>query len=117
MLIIVSRDHGDLYRSLQPAQEANGRDRVILDRRIAERRRADAPWAGPDRRRAERRAPVSPAERALMRVLGFAVVHPEERAALADPRGGEVWGPAASAQPPAPRRTRAPAARRRSAAG
>jgi hypothetical protein len=117
MLIIVSSDHGDLYRSLRTAQEANGRDRVILDRRVADRRRADAPWAGPDRRRAERRAPVSAAERALMRVLGFAVVHPEERAALADPRGGEVWGPAASAQPPAPRRTRAPAARRRSAAG
>jgi hypothetical protein len=83
MLIIVSRDHASLYRSLKPAQESNGRDRVILDRRVAERRQDDGLPPGPERRQAERRAPVSDADVALMRVLGFSVLDTDRDASVA----------------------------------
>jgi hypothetical protein len=72
MLIIVSREHEGLYKGLKARQEANGRDWVLLDRRNGERRRADA-----SSRDAERRLPLSDAERALMNVLGFTVLHRE----------------------------------------
>jgi hypothetical protein len=102
MLIIVSREHGDFYRSLQPAQEATGRDRVILDRRVADRRQGNGPPPGPERRRAERRAPMTEAERALMRVLGFAVINLEERHAT-----GDIWSPTPAPVPvPKPARVR-----------
>jgi hypothetical protein len=78
MLIIVSRDHASLYRSLKPAQESNGRDRVILDRR-----QDDGLPPGPERRQAERRAPVSDADVALMRVLGFSVLDTDRDASVA----------------------------------
>jgi hypothetical protein len=78
MIIVVSRDQAGLYRSLRESQEANGRDRMILDRRVAERRVRQRPRGRPDRRVQDRRAPVSDAERALMSVLGFTVVQRDE---------------------------------------
>jgi hypothetical protein len=74
MLIIVSREFEAFYGSLKGRQEANGRDRVILDRRRGERRLPGAASWNPDRRVSDRRLPVSDAERALMNVLGFAVL-------------------------------------------
>jgi hypothetical protein len=106
MLIIVSRDHASLYHSLKPAQEANGRDRVLLDQRVGERRQSDRPAPGPERRRAERRVAVSDASMALMRVLGFAVVHTDGDAAAAPQ-------PAVRVRRPAPRTTAAPPPRKR----
>jgi hypothetical protein len=98
MLIILSRDHPELYRSLKPAQEANGRDRLILDRRVAERRQGVGPPRRPDRRKGERRAPVTDADRALMLVLGFMVIHPESRLAVADPFAAAGPAPAPSSR-------------------
>lgn len=83
MLIIVSRDHPGFYQSLKPAQETNGRDRVILDRRVADRRRTSMAVPLLERRKQQRRARVSDAERALMSVLGFTVLQREGRAATA----------------------------------
>ena len=71
-LVIVSRALADLAEYLQPRQESTGRGRVILDRRVGERRRAAERWSE-DRRRSDRRRPP-PSLEALMRVLGFMVV-------------------------------------------
>src|SRR5262245_49973296 len=106
MLIIVSRDQAGLYHSLKPAQEASGRDRVLLDQRIAERRRAAGPAPGPERRQAARRAPLSAADLALMRVLGFSVLD-TNRAVAAAPQ------PAVGAPPRARRTAAATPARKR----
>lgn len=77
MLIIVSREHEGLYQGLKSRQEANGQDRVLLDRRSGERRRpGDSRWQS-ERRNGSRRFPLSDAERALMNVLGFTVLHRE----------------------------------------
>ena len=107
MLIIVSGDHAGLYRSLKPAQEASGRDRVVLDQRAAERRRGDGSAPGLERRHAERRAPISAANAALMHVLGFAVLDTDQAAAAAPQR---VVGAA-----PRARRTTAATPRRKRA--
>jgi hypothetical protein len=97
VLIIVSREHEGLYHSLKSRQEANGQDRVLLDRRNGERRRpGHSPWQA-ERRSGTRRLPLSDAERALMNVLGFTVLHralqvvpgerrPEKRAARPRPK-------------------------------
>ena len=105
MLIIVSRDQAALYYSLKPAQEASGRDRVVLDQRVAERRRTDGPAPGPDRRQAERRAPLSAADMALMRVLGFSVLD-TSRAAAAPQRAVGVSPRARRTAAAAPARKR-----------
>jgi hypothetical protein len=76
VLIIVSREHEGFYQGLKARQEAKGRDRVILDRRNGERRAGTSPWTT-ERRTAPRRLPLSDAERALMNVLGFTVLHRE----------------------------------------
>jgi len=71
--VIISRTLTELAEFLAPRQESSGRGRVILDRRVGERRQV-AQGAKPDRRRVDRRhLPVQSTE-ALMRVLGFAVV-------------------------------------------
>jgi len=97
VLIIVSREHEGLYQGLKSRQEANGQDRVLLDRRNGERRRpGDSPWQA-ERRNGSRRLPLSDAERALMNVLGVTVLHrelqvvpgerrPEKRAARSRPK-------------------------------
>jgi hypothetical protein len=107
MLIVVSSAHPGLYESLKPAQEANGRDRVILDRRVADqgqRRGRGRPGRRPGE---ERRAAVSPAERALMNVLGFTVVQRDEPAILALPARPAVRKPGQRALAAPGRRPRA----------
>jgi hypothetical protein len=106
MLIIVSRDHASLYGSLKPAQEASGRDRVILDQRVAERRQGDGPAPGLERRQAERRAPISSANVALMRVLGFSVLDADRDAAAAPQIAVGVTPPARRTTAAAPARKR-----------
>jgi hypothetical protein len=77
VLIIIGREYEGLYEGLKARQEATGRDRVILDRRSGERRQAAGPRPNTERRTSERRLPLSDAERALMNVLGFAVLQRE----------------------------------------
>jgi hypothetical protein len=71
--VIISRALIDLGEFLQRRQESAGRGRVILDRRVAERRRA-SDGMDQDRRQSDRRRPPSDPTQALMRVLGFMVV-------------------------------------------
>ena len=52
---IVARDHPELYAYLRDRFTCDGDVEVILDRRVAERRRDDVP-CDPDRRRADRRS-------------------------------------------------------------
>jgi hypothetical protein len=72
-LVIVSRALADLAEYLQPRHESAGRGRVILDRRVGERRRA-AQTVKDDRRQSDRRHPPTHPAEALMRVLGFMVI-------------------------------------------
>jgi len=72
-LVIVSRALADLAEYLQPRHETTGRGRVILDRRVGERRRA-AHSVKDERRRNDRRQPPENPTEALMRVLGFMVI-------------------------------------------
>jgi hypothetical protein len=79
MLIIVGREDEGLYKGLKPRQEANGKDRVILDRRIGDRRHGARFRPTVERRRQDRRRPISDAECALMKILGFTVLPRELR--------------------------------------
>jgi hypothetical protein len=72
-LVIVSRAMADLAQYLEPRQESSGRGRVILDRRVEERRRAPR-TVEQDRRQSDRRRPPANPTEALMRVLGFTVI-------------------------------------------
>jgi hypothetical protein len=71
-LVIVSRALADLAEFLERPQESAGRGRVVLDRRLGERRAA-ALTVEEERRRSDRRQPP-PGAAALMQVLGFMVV-------------------------------------------
>jgi hypothetical protein len=71
-LVIVSRALADLAEFLERRQESAGRGRVVLDRRVGERRAA-ALSVDEERRRRDRRQPP-PSAAALMQVLGFMVV-------------------------------------------
>jgi hypothetical protein len=71
--VIVSRAMADLAQYLEPRQESSGRGRVILDRRVEERRRM-ARTVEQDRRQSDRRRPPANSTEALMRVLGFTVI-------------------------------------------
>jgi hypothetical protein len=101
-LVIVSRALTDLAEFLHRRQESAGRGRVILDRRVGERRRA-VHAVQPDRRQSDRRRPPSDPTEALMRVLGFMVV-----ATVGPPAGSvsrrrmkrPVRGPRAPGRPP-----------------
>ena len=92
-LVIVSRALADLAEYLQPRHETARRGRVILDRRVGERRRA-AHSVKDERRRNDRRQPPENPTEALMRVLGFMVIptaasaarHPGARRPAAAPR-------------------------------
>lgn len=84
MLIIVGREYEGLYKGLRARQEANGKDRMILDRRSAERRQAGEFRPKTERRSSDRRLPLSDAERALMNVLGFTVLQRELRVLTSD---------------------------------
>jgi len=60
-LYIVSREHRWLYRHLVERFQDDPDVEVILDRRVAERRTQPSPLpAEQDRRRSERRQPISP---------------------------------------------------------
>lgn len=54
-LYIVARDHPELFSYLYQAFARDGEVDVILDRRVAERRRTSAPYPA-ERRRADRRS-------------------------------------------------------------
>jgi hypothetical protein len=86
-LVIVSRALAELAEYLQPRHESAGRGRVILDRRVGERRR-QAHTVRDDRRQSDRRRPPADPTEALMRVLGFMVIPTAPaRAAATRPRG------------------------------
>ena len=70
-LFIVSRQHHDLYDYLCSRLSGNGDVRIIVDRRLGERRRRAAPAAA-QRRRAERR--VRPEITAQLRLHSHAIV-------------------------------------------
>jgi hypothetical protein len=73
-IIVVAPELASFYDFVKTRQQAEGeRLIVLLDRRQRERRRA-AEAAEHDRRAAERRAGAE-AARALLTVLGFAVLH------------------------------------------
>jgi hypothetical protein len=74
-LVIVSRALTDLADFLRERQESAGRGRVIVDRRVGERRRLPR-RVDDDRRHSDRRRAASDPTEALMRVLGFMVVPP-----------------------------------------
>lgn len=99
--VIVSRALADLAEFLKLRQESASRGRVILDRRVAERRVIAVPVKR-ERRKADQRREPSRAADALMRVLGFMVV-PGSDQPTASPRRR-------TAKPPA-RRHRAPGSR------
>jgi hypothetical protein len=98
-LVIISRTLSELAEFLAPRQESAGRGRVILDRRLNERRQA-ARGARPDRRRVDRRQlPVHSTE-ALLRVLGFAVVSPDGARSPVASRSGEPPAPPSARRAP-----------------
>jgi hypothetical protein len=72
--VIVSRAMADLAQYLEPRQATSGRGRVILDRRVEERRRAERTVDADRRQSDRRRQPPANSIEALMRVLGFTVV-------------------------------------------
>jgi hypothetical protein len=107
--VIISRALTELAEFLEPRQQSAGRGRVVLDRRLGERRQT-LQAARPDRRGNDRRQlPIGSTE-ALMRVLGFMVVPANGTRA-----GSASWqAPSRPAQAPrAPGRSRriAPAGR------
>ncbi len=74
-IIVVDRRLLSFYEFLKPRQETtHGGLVVLLDRREGERRQEGAPTL-PERRRVARRTTPADAARALMTVLGFAVLH------------------------------------------
>jgi hypothetical protein len=77
-VIVLAPEQGALYEFLKPRQEKARRGRVVLERRVGERRRAAGSPVGRERRRRERRAATPVSAHALMSVLGFMVLHPEE---------------------------------------
>jgi hypothetical protein len=70
-LVIVARSRGKLYEYLRRAFAGNETVRVIVSRRVAERRLVYGPY-DPDRRGRDRRAPLQ--IDGLLREIGFAVV-------------------------------------------
>lgn len=75
-LLIVARDQVDLYESLQYAYGDSETITVLLDRRLAERRRAVQPMMA-ERRRGERRSPLSIADD--LRFQQYVLVRPHFR--------------------------------------
>ena len=105
-LVIVSRAMADLAQYLEPRQESSGRGRVILDRRVGERRR-EPRTVEQDRRHSDRRRPPTNPTEALMRVLGFTVIR-TATAPAEGPSRRRAKAPAPTARAP---RTSRPAAR------
>jgi hypothetical protein len=74
--LIVARDQVDLYESLQYAYGDSETITILLDRRLAQRRRAVQPMMG-ERRRGERRSPLSIADD--LRFQQYVLVRPHYR--------------------------------------
>ncbi len=73
-VIVMAPDLAAFYEFVKPRQEASGQSIVVLlDRRRGERR-AQPQAISADRRASDRRANPAEAARALMSVLGFAVL-------------------------------------------
>src|SRR2546427_10365588 len=89
-LLIVARPHADLYEYLHARFSDDANVTVILDRRLAPRRRRPVPAAA-ERRRAERRCQVGGGEQPQAHALAI-VAAP---AAKAPPPGARPWRPAA----------------------
>jgi len=83
-LIVVAPDREHLYKFFQRAFVGNQTIRVVLDRRVAERRRRSEPRE-PERRRRERRSPRT--TNGLLRVIGWTIVRLD---ASAPRRGSRV---------------------------
>jgi len=75
-LLIVARDQADLYESLQYAYGDSETITVLLDRRLAERRRAAQPMLA-ERRHGELRSPLSIADD--LRFQQYVLVRPHYR--------------------------------------
>jgi len=71
-LIIVARNRGDLYEQLTRAFTGNETVRVLLDRRIVERRTRSGPYASERRRKGDRRSRAE--VDGLLRTIGWAIV-------------------------------------------
>ncbi len=71
LVFIVATDHKALFESLRRTFAADDAVDVIMDRRVAERRRA-SPTDGPDRRRQDRRSAKEIQRR--LKARGYAVV-------------------------------------------
>ena len=97
-LVIVNRALADLAEFLQVRQEAAGRGRVVLDRRVGERRRT-AHVVKQDRRESTRRRPPPNSTEALMRVLGFTVI-PTAAFPAGRPSRRRVKRPVPTSRPP-----------------
>jgi hypothetical protein len=80
-VIVVARQHRDLYEYLVEALAGNESTQVVLDRRTAERRRMGGGARIPERRRGDRR--INRAAEAALRALGVAVVSRRGAAAVA----------------------------------
>jgi hypothetical protein len=70
-LIIVARNREDLYEHLKRAFAENETIRVLLDRRVVDRRARPRPYAA-ERRKGDRRSPFK--IDGLLRAIGWAVV-------------------------------------------
>ena len=70
-LIIVARNREDLYEHLKRAFAGNETIRVLLDRRVVDRRARPRPYAA-ERRKGDRRSPFR--NDGLLRAIGWAVV-------------------------------------------
>jgi hypothetical protein len=70
-LIIVARNREHLYEHLKRAFAGNGTVRVVLNRRIVERRASSGPYA-PERRRGDRRSSLR--IDGLLRTIGLAIL-------------------------------------------
>lgn len=70
-LIIVARNREQLYERLKRAFAGNATVRVVLDRRVTERRERSGPYAG-ERRQGDRRSPLMIDE--ALRAIGWVVV-------------------------------------------
>jgi hypothetical protein len=74
-LIVLAADQVSLYEFLRARQGSDGGSvAVVLDRRTGERRRHALP-VPEERRQRQRRHEIPEAARALLRVLGFAILH------------------------------------------
>ncbi|HEV8311410.1 MAG TPA: hypothetical protein VGW35_27440 [Methylomirabilota bacterium] len=76
-LFIVRPDQEHLYAQLRRAFEGVDLVDVVVDRRRADRRREDRP-VDVDRRRTERRVPLTKAEEQLWEIAGFRLVYRDE---------------------------------------